>query len=413
MSKVRILLVEDDPRMALFAEDQLRFLGHEVIIAHNGKEGLKQAQQEKPDLIVLDVMMPEMDGLEVCKRLKSDSATRDIPILMLTARGQKEDVAQGLDIGADDYLTKPYNKREFEARVNALLRRTRSKRSIEKQNSLVFVLMPFAEEHQAIYEEAVKKTVEESGLICKRVDDFFKPIPIMKDVKRGIHDAALIIADLSGKNPNVFYEVGMAHAQGKTPVLLTQDMDNVPPKLRDVRCIVYENGFDGAEKLKQVLTKTIRDLQQSHFVTKSIFSTKTYPMESNKCFALLPPTDSAHNTFRHIIHDVVTASGLVCESAQRVFSTGRVMDKIWVQINKARTIVADLSGQDPDVFYLTGISHGLNKPVILLARNQDEIPFDLKERSRMIYSTETLGAGLEAKKELTAVLQKVLAESGS
>lgn len=126
MARTRILVVEDDPRVVVFIVDQLEYLGFEVIVARNGVEGLEQAQKAKPDLIVLDVMMPEMDGYEVCHRLKSSPETEHIPILMLTAKGQLEDKVRGFDKGVDDYLPKPYDKAEFEARVKALLKRSSS-----------------------------------------------------------------------------------------------------------------------------------------------------------------------------------------------------------------------------------------------------------------------------------------------
>lgn len=126
MNKKKILIVEDDPSVVVFAVDNLEYMGYDVTVARNGKDGLKQANSLKPDLIILDVMMPEMDGFEVCRSLKSKTETKDIPILMLTAKGQVQDKVKGFSVGADDYLPKPYEKDEFEARVKALIRRAES-----------------------------------------------------------------------------------------------------------------------------------------------------------------------------------------------------------------------------------------------------------------------------------------------
>jgi DNA-binding response OmpR family regulator len=123
-SKKRVLVVEDDPHVVIFVADTLEYMGFVVFVARNGIEGLAEARKEKPDLVILDVMMPEMDGYEVCRRLKADVKTQRLPILMLTAKGQIQDKVKGLDIGADDYLAKPYDKEEFESRVRALIRRT-------------------------------------------------------------------------------------------------------------------------------------------------------------------------------------------------------------------------------------------------------------------------------------------------
>jgi DNA-binding response OmpR family regulator len=118
----RILVVEDEPNMVAGLRDNFEFEGYEVLTARDGIEGLDLALQESPDLVVLDVMMPRMSGLEVCRRLRAKRAS--IPILMLTARGQEIDKVVGLELGADDYVTKPFSIRELLARVKAILRRT-------------------------------------------------------------------------------------------------------------------------------------------------------------------------------------------------------------------------------------------------------------------------------------------------
>ncbi len=138
MKKATILVVDDDPKVVIFIEDQLKSLGHQVIIARNGKEAVGKVEESQPDLIVLDVMMPEMDGYEVCNRLKSASETQHIPILMLTAKGQLQDKIEGFSKGTDDYLSKPYDNAEFEARVTALLKRSNLSPYFNKLNNSVF-----------------------------------------------------------------------------------------------------------------------------------------------------------------------------------------------------------------------------------------------------------------------------------
>jgi len=123
MNRAKILFVDDNPDVVVFAVDQLEYFGYEVQIARNGAQALRRVEEDRPDLIVLDIMMPEVDGYEVCRRLKSSADTRSIPILMLSAKGQTQDKVMGLDVGADDYLPKPYDQDEFKARIEALLRR--------------------------------------------------------------------------------------------------------------------------------------------------------------------------------------------------------------------------------------------------------------------------------------------------
>jgi two-component system, OmpR family, response regulator MprA len=117
----RILVVDDDPMVATTVQRVLRPEGYEVDVALGGEEALQQARAHRPDLVVLDVMMPGMDGLEVCRQLR---ASGNLPILMLTARSGTADRVRGLDTGADDYLVKPFAYTELLARVRALLRRT-------------------------------------------------------------------------------------------------------------------------------------------------------------------------------------------------------------------------------------------------------------------------------------------------
>jgi len=118
----KILVVEDEPNMVAGLRDNFEFEGYQVITARDGVEGLQRALDESPDLVVLDVMMPRMSGLEVCKQLRAKRGS--IPIIMLTARGQEVDKVVGLELGADDYVTKPFSIRELLARVRAVLRRT-------------------------------------------------------------------------------------------------------------------------------------------------------------------------------------------------------------------------------------------------------------------------------------------------
>jgi DNA-binding response OmpR family regulator len=119
-ASARVLVVEDDEAIADVLRRSLRAEGHEVQSAGDGVEALTQAEQFVPDLVVLDLGLPRLDGAEVCRRLRADS---DVPILILTARAETEDRVAGLDSGADDYLVKPFERSELLARIRALLRR--------------------------------------------------------------------------------------------------------------------------------------------------------------------------------------------------------------------------------------------------------------------------------------------------
>jgi len=121
LKKTRILIVEDEPAMVEGLRDNFEYEGYDVISAGDGVAGLDRALADDPDLVVLDVMMPRLSGLDVCKQLKAKRPS--LPIIMLTARGQEIDKVVGLELGADDYVTKPFSIRELMARVKAVLRR--------------------------------------------------------------------------------------------------------------------------------------------------------------------------------------------------------------------------------------------------------------------------------------------------
>lgn len=123
VSRQKILVVEDEPSIVKILQYNLEEAGFRVIVAGNGVEGLEKALKLKPSLIILDLMLPEMDGLSVCREIRKDSRVAKTPIVMLTAKGQEMDKITGLELGADDYLTKPFSPREIVARVKAILRR--------------------------------------------------------------------------------------------------------------------------------------------------------------------------------------------------------------------------------------------------------------------------------------------------
>ncbi|MEW9531046.1 response regulator transcription factor [Microbispora sp. NPDC049125] len=116
-----VLVAEDDVKQAELVRRYLEREGHQVLTVHDGRAALDEIRRRPPDLLVLDVMMPKVDGLDVCRILRAES---DLPVLMLTARTTEDDLLLGLDLGADDYMTKPYSPRELMARIRTLLRRT-------------------------------------------------------------------------------------------------------------------------------------------------------------------------------------------------------------------------------------------------------------------------------------------------
>lgn len=132
-----ILVVEDDPGIKELISFNLSNQGHQVFEANNGELGIEKARKKLPDLILLDLMLPGIHGLDVCRIIKADQETKDIPIIMVTAMGQEEDIVKGLETGADDYITKPFSIKVLLARVSAVLRRSFEEYDQDSDKSLL------------------------------------------------------------------------------------------------------------------------------------------------------------------------------------------------------------------------------------------------------------------------------------
>jgi len=131
--KQTILVVDDEKELAALVSLHMKMAGFEVLTAANGEKALELSREEKPDLIILDLMLPKIDGWQVCEQLRQDAVTKDIPVIMLTARTQIEDKLKGFEAGADDYVTKPFSPRELVARVKRVLARAEAEPALAKR----------------------------------------------------------------------------------------------------------------------------------------------------------------------------------------------------------------------------------------------------------------------------------------
>lgn len=161
-----ILSIEDEPDILQLITLYLEKEGFRVSTARNGLDGLALARSEKPDLIILDLMLPEMDGLEVCKRIRSDRNISSTPIVMLTAKGEESDQVVGLELGADDYVTKPFSPKTLVARVKALLRRLDRSQEEGPRHYDYGLLQMDVSRHEVVVEgKEVSLTAKEFGLL--------------------------------------------------------------------------------------------------------------------------------------------------------------------------------------------------------------------------------------------------------
>jgi DNA-binding response OmpR family regulator len=161
----RILVVDDEPDAVELIEFNLKAAGYEVVSAADGQEALKKARVSVPDLIVLDVMLPEVDGLEVCKILRRDPTTSAIPIIMLTAKAAEIDRVLGLELGADDYITKPFSPRELVLRIKNLLRHGRGEEEKKERYRIGDLLVDVPRHLVSVQGKRVELTATEFKLL--------------------------------------------------------------------------------------------------------------------------------------------------------------------------------------------------------------------------------------------------------
>jgi len=170
----RVLVIEDEAPMRMALEDILKADGYRVLSAADGQAGLALALGEKPDLILLDVMMPKLDGLALCAELRRVAMV--VPVLMLTARGQVEDRVAGLDTGADDYLVKPFSTDELLARVRALLRRTRRAVDVSTTLTLGEVVIDLKKQSARRGSQAIQLTAREYAMLRVLAESRGEPV---------------------------------------------------------------------------------------------------------------------------------------------------------------------------------------------------------------------------------------------
>jgi two-component system, OmpR family, alkaline phosphatase synthesis response regulator PhoP len=166
MAKEKILVVDDEEDILELVRYNLSRDGYKILCAASGEEGLKTAKSENPDLIVLDLMLPGLDGLDVTRQLKGDDTTRKIPVVMLTAKGEESDIVTGLELGAEDYITKPFSTKVLVARVRAVLRRNVQDNPEEKEILRIHDIIIYPGRHEVLVnDKPVQLTFTEFGIL--------------------------------------------------------------------------------------------------------------------------------------------------------------------------------------------------------------------------------------------------------
>ena len=167
--KQKILIVEDEPEIAELIRMHMDRNGFQTVVVHSGKAGIDEIQRSMPDCVLLDLMLPDLDGLEVCRRLRRNAETEKLPVIMVTAKGEESDVVTGIELGADDYITKPFSPRVLVARVKSVLRRTEtidSEARTDGQITLGDGLVIDTERHRVTMQgKTLNLTVTEFGIL--------------------------------------------------------------------------------------------------------------------------------------------------------------------------------------------------------------------------------------------------------
>ena len=165
MPKEKILVVDDEQDLVKLIRYHLEKDGYKAISAYNGEDALFLTRREKPDLVILDLMLPGIDGLEVCKKIKADQELANTAIVMLTAKGEEADITMGLKLGADDYMTKPFSPKELVARVQAVLRRTKSDSAVQEYIKIDALTIDLYKHEVTIKNESIPLTLAEFKLL--------------------------------------------------------------------------------------------------------------------------------------------------------------------------------------------------------------------------------------------------------
>lgn len=185
----KILVIEDERDLLQVIGYNVTEAGHEPILCDNGRQGLQRASSERPDLILLDLMLPDISGNDVCKELRSQPTTKDVPIVMLTARGEEIDRVLGFELGADDYVVKPFSVRELMLRIQALLRRSLSPHQAPEQPSVDFGKL-------RIDRQAYRAWVDESEIDLTALE--FKLLVTLYDRRNRVQTRATLLDDVWG-----------------------------------------------------------------------------------------------------------------------------------------------------------------------------------------------------------------------
>lgn len=288
-------------------------------------------------------------------------------------------------------------------------------RSQEYQRDILVIMPP---EKASIYEEHVQSIAQRLGFSIHRSDDLFTENAIIKDIWSSIYSTRLIIADCTGRNPNVFYELGIAHTLGRPAVMVTQQTQDIPFDVRDRRFLQYDGDLSYAsmvkfqKKLESVLagfinSKMMPPPPSNHSEARPIFGRPSVnPQHKASIFMMMPFTDEMRDIYNDHVVYVAKNLNLTIAAGDDFFTQHAIMQDIWSAIYHADLIIADCTGRNPNVFYELGIAHTLGKPVVLMTSDPNDVPTDLRHLRYLHYSYTPRGMK-QFEEKLREAVQKI------
>jgi len=271
---IRILVTDDSEGARRHLAAAAQVPGAEVVTASSAREAIQKIEEDSFAVVVTDLRLETSEaGLDVLRAAKEKDSHSQV--ILVTAYGTREISIEAMRLGAFDYLEKNSVATDSLALTKTKVFQALEHRKMSEISSgalsmfgaprrdvtwpSVFVVMPFESNLQDVYEDHIKKAVKLAGLDAGRADDFFTAGDIMKKIWSAIHASEWVIADCTGRSPNVFYEVGIAHAIGRETILITQNLDDIPFDLRRLEVIHYHFNPRGMQAFEATLTKALRN----------------------------------------------------------------------------------------------------------------------------------------------------------
>ncbi len=392
MSKNRhsVLIVDDQQNWRDLLSDLLKYTNQfDVENAETYHDALNRIELRNIpySVVITDVRLVDEDrlnedGLRLIEKLNNmKGSTKTI---VVTGYPSHEIARKLLKLDAYDYFEKYPSDGSYFKKEDFVKSVCQAASDVDREKNC-FVIMPFRKEFDEIF-ECIREMVEANGMCCRRADDTSKPGIVIEDIIEGINSAKVIIADVTEKNPNVYFEIGLSHAIPRNVILITQNIATLSESLGILRCIPYRNTVGGAKDLANALIDAIREIQREN---KTIFEPGGTVRPSSSCAILMPDVTQGESNIYDIIKPIIrTRFKNVNFVMSQTNGQENKLRKWWQQIESALLVITDLSGMDVDVFYLSGFAYGLRKKQIFIISKDDNVPFDLRAYKVVPYSRD-------------------------